>query len=90
MKKLLLALALIATPAMANVRFENDVHIGPNNSRQQAEAAVDLVRAFGYRCDIVNTFRNSLGGGSFVLHCNNYRYKYTIKDVGGRWRVTVD
>ena len=54
------------------------------------QEAQQLIRAYGYKCDTVdNKPYFSSWDGSVTVNCNNWRYKYELKDVGGRWTVTV-
>ena len=55
---------------------------------QLIEAAVEVVRSQGYRCDRVSYIglRSILWSG-IALSCNRLRYSYRLEDVGGRWVV---
>lgn len=86
MKKLLLATLLLAAPAMAT-QLESGSKV---KNVAGAKAAAKLVKIYGYRCDSISSFMQSPWSGDFTLRCNNYRYKYIIKDKGGRYVVTVD
>ena len=67
--------------------------IGEIETAKAAElirAAVEMVRASGYRCDSVSYVGlRALFWSGIALDCNRYRYSYRIEDVGGNWIVTV-
>lgn len=88
MKKLILALALIAAPAMASTPIDGKSEHIQNHA--QAQAAANLVKAYGYRCDSISSFSSFIMGGGYKLNCNGFNYTYEIEDKGGRWVVTVD
>ena len=53
-------------------------------------AAVEMVRASGYRCDSVSYIGlRSLFWSGIALSCNRLRYSYRLEDVGGRWVIEV-
>ncbi len=52
--------------------------------------AATLVKARGYACDSVSSARKLIAGRGYNLHCNSYRYSYTIEDRGGNWVVSLD
>jgi len=58
-------------------------------TKTQKGALQGLVKLYGYKCDSVNFALRSNWDGSFSVSCNNNRYSYKIKDVGGRWTVKV-
>lgn len=87
MKKLILALALIATPVMANTPIDGKREHIENHT--QAQAAAELVKAYGYRCDSISSFQSFIMGGGYKINCNSFRYTYELEDKGGRWVVTV-
>ena len=88
MKKLLLATLFATFAASANIPYGGEQrHI---KSKEGAQAAAKLVRAYGYRCDSITAFQPMVFSSGFTLKCNNFRYSYDIKDVGGRWTVTVN
>ncbi len=61
---------------------------GWSENGSQVSAIVDVIKAYGYKCDKVNgVIGNSYRG--FRVTCNDYRYIYDVKDVGGTWVVTV-
>lgn len=60
------------------------------DNQEAAQAAVQVVEYFGYRCDSISSFHKGVFSDDFTLKCNNFRYVYTIKDKGGRWVVDVE
>ena len=52
---------------------------------QIIDAAIELARGNGYRCDSVSGFRPMLFTRGFKLICNNYSYAYDIEDHGAGW-----
>lgn len=87
MKKSFLALMLFAAGAFgANVPISTDVD---PRDRNTAQAAAELVREVGYRCDSIDFFMRDPWDGNFNLTCNGNRYSYVLKDVGGRIMVEV-
>ena len=88
MKKLILALSIAALSfSVSATPFDQPVK---SSSKKQAQAAANLIKAYGYRCDSISAFQPFIMGGGFTLRCNNFSYKYLIEDKGGRWTVTVD
>ena len=77
MKKIILIVALVSGLFAGNL-----------NSGQE-EALQKFVQHFGYRCDSVSYSNRSRWDGSIRLTCNQNRYVYEIKDVGGNWTVRV-
>lgn len=61
-----------------------------NLTSNQVDAVQKLVQGYGYRCDSVNFANRSNWDGSIRFVCNDNRYVYEVKDVGGRWQVKVD
>jgi hypothetical protein len=51
------------------------------------DAAVELIRANGYRCDQLDFFLRHAVDRGYTVRCGPYPYE--LKDVGGNWRVTV-
>ena len=52
--------------------------------------AQQLIKAHGYKCDTIDNKPSfSSWDGSVKVICNNFRYVYELKDVGGNWTVTV-
>lgn len=47
-------------------------------------AAINLIKLNGNTCDSVRTARASVYDGTFVISCNDLKYEYEIKDVGGK------
>lgn len=59
-------------------------------SPSAVQGAQDMVILSGYKCDTVsNQPHFSQWDGSVTVICNNNRYVYELKDVGGRWTVRV-
>lgn len=79
MKKLL-AVLLTILPMTASAAFDN-----PGNRA----LAQEIVKSYGYRCDTVTMILYSTWNGNITVACNNNRYNYVLKDVGGNWRVEV-
>ena len=88
MKKLIIAAVFLSAPVIS-ASIERNAQIVNGVTQEQAKAAAELVRAFGYRCDSVSAFMPFALSHGFRLTCNNNRYAYELKDVGGRWQVTV-
>lgn len=88
LKNLFLLLILIIGFNVNATVYEADANIG--TSRDHGYAAAKLVIAVGYTCTSISSIRYALTGGGYILSCNGYRYKYHIRDVGGRWKVTVE
>lgn len=55
----------------------------------QVEAVQQLIHLYGYRCDSVNYASRSAWDGSIRVTCNESKYVYELKDVGGNWTVKV-
>jgi outer membrane biosynthesis protein TonB len=73
-----------------SVRIEQDAVIRPD-SPQNSETAAEFahfVRASGYRCDSISALTPRPGG--FTLACNRSTFRYAIKDMDGRWIVTIE
>lgn len=60
-----------------------------NLTEAQIDAVQNLIRAYGYRCDGVNFALRSNWDGSISVSCNENKYSYEIKDIGGNWTVKV-
>lgn len=89
MKKLILAL-IVSAPAMATT-FADDYRQQPDLSSKQALMLAEIVKAFGYSCNSINSAsRSAWSNGKYKLVCNNWNYVYTIEDKGGRAVVTVE
>lgn len=59
-------------------------------SSEAVKGAQAMIILSGYKCDTVyNKPYFSSWDGSVRVVCNNNRYTYELKDVGGRWTVTV-
>ena len=77
MKKVILIVALAAS------LFAGEL------SQAHKDLSGKLVELYGYSCDSVDNAIRSAWDGSITVYCENFRYKYEIKDVGGNWKVTV-
>ena len=84
MKKLILAIALLASTAVIATPIASKV-----KDKKRAQAAATLVKLAGYRCDSVDAFTPFIMSAGFNLYCNNYRYSYELADKGGKWVITV-
>ena len=51
--------------------------------------AMNLIKAYGYTCDTYSDSALNSWSQEYSIHCNNYRYHYIIKDVGGNYVVEV-
>ena len=60
-----------------------------NLTENQVDAVQKLIKVYGYKCDIVNFAMRSNWDGSIRTTCNDNRYVYEVKDVGGTWTVKV-
>lgn len=61
-----------------------------NNKPSEVDLeAMKLIKAYGYRCDTYSDSVFKEWSQEYSIHCNNYRYHYIIKDVGGRYVVEV-
>ena len=56
----------------------------------QIRGYAQLVRDSGYRCDSITLVRRMFFTGNHKFWCNGGRYKYLVKDKGGRLVVEVD
>jgi len=66
------------------------LHASANNKPSEADlVAIKLIKAYGYRCDTYSDSVFKEWSQEYSIHCNNYRYHYIIKDVGGRYVVEV-
>ena len=54
------------------------------------DALVKFVKAHGYTCDSVSSASDNVFSKGFTLICNQYNYKYSILDKGGKWFLKVD
>lgn len=54
------------------------------------DTLVGFVRQSSYKCDTVSSFIPMVLSNGFTLACNNFSYKYEIKNNGGNISVTVD
>ena len=46
--------------------------------------SVNAIKERGNRCDAVTTARRSLYDDSIVILCNDLRYEYEMRDIGGK------
>jgi hypothetical protein len=60
-----------------------------NLTDSQITAVQSLIIVKGYKCDTVNFAMRSNWDGSIRVTCNDNRYVYELKDVGGNWTVKV-
>ena len=78
MKSLLLFLAVFSGV------FANEL------SKGAVLEAQSLIKAYGYKCDTIDNKPSfSSWDGSVKIICNNFKYVYELKDVGGNWTVKV-
>lgn len=64
--------------------FANELSSGAVKEVQQ------LIKSSGYKCDTIdNTPSFSSWDGSIKVICNNFKYVYEVKDIGGKWTVKV-
>ena len=81
----------LAIPAHA-VEVKSDAIISEDIPNQQdlANAAANMIRAHGWKCDSISVMRLWLFSRRFRVVRNNYSYSYELKDRGGNWEVTID
>jgi hypothetical protein len=53
------------------------------------ESLVTFTKAHGYRCDSISAADILMLSRGYELVCNNFAYKFLIKDKGGKWVITV-
>lgn len=82
-------LLCLSATAKAATPIESGATIGEGLDREAIEAAVQMVRLNGYRCDSVSSMQKFLLSRGFHLFCNQFNYHFEIEDKGGRWIVTV-
>jgi hypothetical protein len=51
---------------------------------------VGLVKRHGYQCNTISAVKPISTSNGFKLACDHLRYKFDIKDEGGRWIITVE
>jgi hypothetical protein len=73
-------------PLDAGVHLD-DVFV--NNNYAVLVAAVDTIHTHGNACDSIRTARTSVYDGTMVISCNDLKYEYEIKDVGGKLAFKV-
>lgn len=81
MKKMILGLCTASLLFAGNVKGDL--------TDSQVSAVQNLIIAYGYKCDDVNFAMRSSWDGSIRVTCNENRYVYEVKDVGGNWTVKV-
>jgi hypothetical protein len=80
----------IKNERIAPIEQKSVIYDSTENGLQQVDAAVDLTRRQGYRCDTVSAFRPMITSRGYILRCNEGAYTYDLKDMGGTWVVTID
>ena len=58
-------------------------------SMVQVRKAQLLIKRAGHKCDTCDEMQPFVFGGGFTVHCNNWKYTYEIRDVGGTWEIKV-
>lgn len=53
------------------------------------DPSVQMIRAYGYRCDSISAIRPFMLSRGFTVVCNNYNYEYDLSDKGGNWVVEL-
>lgn len=76
---------LCITICFSNTLYATDGNLTPS----QVDAVQKLIQLYGYKCDDVNFAMRSSWDGSIRVTCNENRYVYEVKDVGGNWTVKV-
>ncbi len=61
----------------------------PNVGRGDVDFAVGVIRAAGKTCDTVSGVSSHLTRPGYTVFCNNGRYQYEVKDIGGTWQANV-
>jgi len=91
MKKLLSVLLVAAMPVLASNTTTIERGFKESNINDlQAMLLAKVVKSFGYTCRSISAASQSQWSGNYKLICNDYKYVYHIKDVGGRIVVEVD
>lgn len=85
MNKLTIALLI----ALSTTAHADKQRLGEGIGQKQVEAAKGMIRYSGYKCDYVDAMNSHAFSVGFTVVCNDYQYRYELKDVGGNWRVTV-
>ncbi len=70
--------------AINNVRLPD----GWSENGDQVRAITNVIKGYGYKCDKINSVVGNSHRG-FSVSCNDYRYTYDVKDVGGNWIATA-
>lgn len=81
------ALFMVIASTVNATPVEEDAQVFGNLTYDFAGILGSTINASGYRCDSVSSAMSY--GNGFRVQCNNYRYTYVIKDVGGNWRIFV-
>lgn len=74
------------------VTLDNNAYIESafyKNNYSLLLATTSQIKIRGNECNSVTSATVSSWDGSFTLVCNNNRYKYNFKDVGGKIQYTV-
>lgn len=86
MKKLLIAAFILASFSVSATSYDGVV---PKEREAKAQAAAEIARIYGYRCDTISEFRPFFSGHGYILKCNRYKYTYEIEDKGRGFVVTA-
>lgn len=81
MKKMILGLCI------ASLLFAGNVRGGLDD--EKVEALQRVIKHSGYTCYKVEIALMSNWSGNYRVECDNRRYTYEIKEVGGYWQVEV-
>jgi hypothetical protein len=65
-------------------------HSNPAGTPAQQEAAINMIRAFGYQCDSVDAYMPYVLSEGVTVWCDHLRYRFYIENHGGRWSVKSD
>jgi len=57
-------------------------------SEVQKEFLKQAIRSEGYSCSIVDSATRSAFERSINVYCDDYKYKYVVKDSGGTFSIT--
>ncbi|MCE8523348.1 hypothetical protein KBY24_20090 [Ruegeria pomeroyi] len=53
------------------------------------DPGVNMIRAYGWRCDSISAIRPFVFSRGFTIVCNSFNYEYDISDKGGNWVVEL-
>ncbi|MGE0714810.1 MAG: hypothetical protein AB7P02_05155 [Alphaproteobacteria bacterium] len=84
-----IAVAIAASPAVAQVAVEKDAQVSSGVSKDGINAASVLIRASGYSCRSVSSMVRWTWSTGFTVCCNHHQYCYELADKGGNWIVSV-